>query len=252
MKRFCTSGAHLPALALLPFVPSHPPRPAAALLAAGPDWTLWAGLLVAAVALAAVARSVVRALRTQADAEANSGPFIVFPTPAPGDGDDAPRPTFASQPLAASAAPFAPAAAPAMAHRTVSGTAPRVYEGHTIRFYIPTDGTLQLLPGRLEVVGGQDLGQEIRFVRTPEGPQEVTFGRSDGPPHRHVQLRAATVSRAHARMVFEDGAWTIFNLSRTNPVVLNGDELDGDGSEHALQDGDRIEMGEVVFTFRER
>jgi predicted component of type VI protein secretion system len=53
-------------------------------------------------------------------------------------------------------------------------------------------------------------------------------------------------------MVFEDGAWTIFNLSRTNPVVLNGDELDGDGSEHALQDGDRIEMGEVVFTFRER
>jgi len=141
-------------------------------------------------------------------------------------------------------------------------------DGASVRFWRPADGTLQFLPGRLEIAAGRDAGQEIRFVRTsgPDGTC-ITFGRADGPPYRHVQLREPTVSRAHARMVLEapnggprDSAaqpaqWRLENLSSTNPVVINGRSLGPKGGAMAsvmLSEGDRIEMGEVAFVFRER
>lgn len=127
-----------------------------------------------------------------------------------------------------------------------------VVEGNTIRFYRPPEGTLQLLPGRLEIVAGEDIPHDIRFIRARGEDAEVTFGRSDGPPHRHVQLHARTVSRQHARMRFADRRWQIENLSETNPVVINGKELDSADGGYVLKEGDRIEMGEVVFLFRER
>lgn len=147
-------------------------------------------------------------------------------------------------------------------------------DGASVRYWRPADGTLQFLPGRLEVISGRDAGHEIRFVRTP-GPDgtQVTFGRADGAPYRHVQLREPTVSRAHARMILESGGaqgmvrgaatpgggsgarWRLENLSATNPVVVNGRALGTDGGASAsvtLSEGDRIEMGEVVFRFHEK
>ena len=143
-------------------------------------------------------------------------------------------------------------------------------DGASVRFWRPADGTLQFLPGRLEIAAGRDAGQEIRFVRTggPDGTC-ITFGRADGPPYRHVQLREPTVSRSHARMVLEPsgsgtpranpgpngGQWRLENLSSTNPVVVNGRSLDlngGAATSVILSEGDRIEMGEVAFVFRER
>ena len=141
-------------------------------------------------------------------------------------------------------------------------------DGASIRFWRPADGTLQFLPGRLEIAAGRDAGQEIRFVRTggPDGTC-ITFGRADGPPYRHVQLREPTVSRSHARMVLDQtgggspdataqpARWRLENLSSTNPVVVNGRSLDPKGGSMAsvmLSEGDRIEMGEVAFVFRER
>ncbi|MBA4159763.1 MAG: FHA domain-containing protein [Gemmatimonadetes bacterium] len=126
-----------------------------------------------------------------------------------------------------------------------------VVDGSTIRFHQPIDGTLQILPGRLEIVAGADSGQSIRFVRTA-GEPEITFGRQDGPPYRHIQLRAPTVSREHAHMRYDGGEWRIANLSSTNPVVVNGEELNGGGDARPLHEGDRIEMGEIAFVFRER
>jgi hypothetical protein len=145
-------------------------------------------------------------------------------------------------------------------------------DGASVRYWRPADGTLQFLPGRLEIAAGRDAGQEIRFVRTagPDGTC-ITFGRAEGPPYRHVQLREPTVSRAHARLVL-DGAgspngetrgntpsnaarWRLENLSSTNPVVVNGRPLDSKGESPVsvvLTDGDRIEMGEVAFVFHER
>lgn len=113
------------------------------------------------------------------------------------------------------------------------------------------EGTLQFLPGRLEIIEGRDVGQEVRFVRTPGTPTtEVTFGRLEGEPYRHVQLHEPTVSRLHAKITQEDRRWRLTNLSGTNPVVVNATPLEGEGASVVLSEGDRIEMGEVVFRFR--
>lgn len=144
------------------------------------------------------------------------------------------------------------------------------FEGASVRYWRAADGTLQFLPGRLEIAAGRDAGQEIRFVRTggPDGTC-ITFGRAEGAAYRHVQLREPTVSRAHARMQLEHstiltadvarnpnaGRWRLENLSSTNPVVVNGRTLESKGGPSAsviLSDGDRIEMGEVAFVFHER
>lgn len=131
----------------------------------------------------------------------------------------------------------------------------RESSGHTAtrRLEKVPDGTLQFLPGKLEVVEGREMGQEIRFVRTP-GPdgQTITFGRSEGPQYRHVQLEEHTVSRQHAKMSLEGKTWTLTNLSKTNPVTVNGIPLNEANPAVVLRDGDRIEMGEVVFRFRSR
>jgi hypothetical protein len=141
----------------------------------------------------------------------------------------------------------APSLTAATASRTNSGTASKVV--HTMP---PMDGTLQFLPGRLEVVDGEAPGRDIRFVRTWGEVPEITFGRVSGPPYRHVQLRSQTVSRQHARMQYMDARWKLTNLSQTNPVVVNGQALDTTHGNRVLHDGDQIEMGEVVFRFRER
>jgi hypothetical protein len=130
---------------------------------------------------------------------------------------------------------------------------PAVFEGRKIRFVQAEEGTLEFLPGRLEIVGGEDVGQEIHFARVVgEAETTVTFGRSDGPALRHIQLLDPTVSRTHARMNFSGSRWHLTNLSHTNPVLLNGSPLPDHGAGITLEDGDRIEMGAVVFVFHAR
>jgi predicted component of type VI protein secretion system len=58
------------------------------------------------------------------------------------------------------------------------------------------------------------------------------------------------VSRLHAKLTLEDKRWRLTNLSRTNPVVVNGTPLEGEGASHLLAEGDRVEMGEVALRFR--
>jgi hypothetical protein len=111
-------------------------------------------------------------------------------------------------------------------------------------------GVVQLWPGRLEPVGS-NVDQEIRFLRTP-GIQRFTFGRSPGPANSHIQLLAATASRQHAYMVIENGRWRIGNMSETNRVLVNGEALESGDADRWLNDGDRIELGEVSFVFWER
>jgi hypothetical protein len=121
------------------------------------------------------------------------------------------------------------------------------FEGRTMTFARP-DPTARLLPARLEVIGGGDAGEEIRFVGVEGDTIAMMFGRSKGEGPSHVQLKQKTVSRTHAIIRHRHGEWLIENLSTTNPTVLN-DEILG-VKERLLTDGDRIEMGEVTFRFR--
>jgi hypothetical protein len=143
-----------------------------------------------------------------------------------------------------SASRVAPAALPELA--------PAPEDAETIRFSPRDVDMVQLLPGRLEVVGGEIGRREIRFLKSYANPDcSFTLGRRSGASHEHIQLKEPTVSRIHARMRFHDGGWRLANLSGTNPVVVNGVELTDVEREHVLRDGDRIEMGELAFLYRD-
>jgi hypothetical protein len=119
----------------------------------------------------------------------------------------------------------------------------------TIRFNRPAEEVLQLLPGRLEVLAGEPRHREIRFVRAPGQLPQLILGRDAAGSPQHVALQSSTVSRQHARLAYANGTWAVANLSQTNPVIVNDEELSGVDRERPLVDGDRIELGEVVLRF---
>jgi hypothetical protein len=119
----------------------------------------------------------------------------------------------------------------------------------TIRFQRPSDDVVQLLPGHLEVLSGDSRHQEIRFVRVQGQQPQMILGRNPGRSPQHISLNSSTVSRQHARLAFAGGKWAVANLSKTNPVVVNDEELGNGDGERLLRDGDRIELGEVVLRF---
>jgi hypothetical protein len=123
-------------------------------------------------------------------------------------------------------------------------------EGKTVKIAIPPAGTLKLLPGRLIVVSGEDNVKELRFYRTKnQDENEILFGRAAGTSYNYVQLKSMTVSAKHAKMIYAGGKFTIINYSSTNPVKVNSKDLEVNGSS-VLNDGDKVELGEVVFEFR--
>jgi uncharacterized protein affecting Mg2+/Co2+ transport len=119
----------------------------------------------------------------------------------------------------------------------------------TVRFVRPSDEVVQLLPGHLEVLSGDARHQEIRFVRVAGQQPQLILGRNPGRSPQHVALNSSTVSRQHARLAYTGGKWAVANLSTTNPVVVNDQELTNLDGERQLADGDRIELGEVVLRF---
>lgn len=124
-------------------------------------------------------------------------------------------------------------------------------ESSTVHFRRPVEHAVQLLPGRLEVLAGESRHKEIRLMRVPGKRAEVILGRDRIESPGHVALQSSTVSRRHARLAFTDGVWKVANLSQTNPVVVNDEALPAH-HERALDDGDRLELGEVVLRFHAR
>ena len=119
----------------------------------------------------------------------------------------------------------------------------------TVRFVRPADEVVQLLPGHLEVLSGDTRQQEIRFVRVAGQQPHLILGRNPGRSPQHVALNSSTVSRQHARLAYSGGKWMVANLSQTNPVIVNDQQLTDLDGERQLADGDRIELGEVVLRF---
>jgi pSer/pThr/pTyr-binding forkhead associated (FHA) protein len=82
-----------------------------------------------------------------------------------------------------------------------------------------------------------DPGQEIDL----EGELYVV-GRSS---ESNCQIPHSSVSRAHARLDYNDGKWQISDLDSINGVLINGVEKD----DYALKAGDTIELGSVRLRF---
>ena len=84
---------------------------------------------------------------------------------------------------------------------------------------------------------GSPAGQEILL----DGA-EVTIGRS---PDHDVSPKADGISRNHARIFPDDGAWWVADLGSTNGVIVNGSRE----QRARLQDGDTIILGTVQYAF---
>lgn len=124
-----------------------------------------------------------------------------------------------------------------------------VLEGDTIKMAMPPQGTLKMLPGRLVVLSGDQKIREIRFYKTKaEEENEITFGRAVGKPYTHIQLKEMTVSAKQAKLLYAGKKFTLISYAKTNPTRVNDMEVEENGMLE-LADGDKIQMGEVVFQF---
>jgi hypothetical protein len=213
-------------------------------MAAADPVTLGGGALILLLIIVAAGWFIRR--RVVTEAERRDLPIVLF-APGPGRAAAAPR---RAAPDAAGERDSPPARPPLRIVEDRDGPRARSDDANGANSASEYDGTLQLLPGRLEPVQG-GLDQEIRFVKRP-GVNRFTFGRSPGPRHVHIQLSAPTASRMHAFMVFENGRWRVGNMSSTNRVIVNGAPLESDDEARLLEDGDCIELGEIAFIFRER
>lgn len=61
-----------------------------------------------------------------------------------------------------------------------------------------------------------------------------------------IQLIDQGISREHAAILWEDDCYTIEDLQSTNGTQVNGKRI----RSAVLSDGDRIEVGDTVCTFR--
>ncbi len=75
------------------------------------------------------------------------------------------------------------------------------------------------------------------------GPNSTLIGRN---PSTHVTLTDEGTSREHAVISHDDGVYTIEDLQSTNGTKVNGKRV----RIAELHDGDEVQIGRTVFTFR--
>lgn len=90
----------------------------------------------------------------------------------------------------------------------------------------------------LVMTKGPQAGREFRL-----NPDETTIGRTG---ENDIILDDLTVSRYHARVRQEGEDFYLYDMAATNPTLVNGQVI----TRHPLQEGDQVEIGEVVFVFK--
>lgn len=70
------------------------------------------------------------------------------------------------------------------------------------------------------------------------------IGRSDDAD---IVIDSVDLSRRHAQVDHQNGQWSVRDLDSRNGVFLNGVKIHS----AVLQDGDTVQLGSVVFVFRE-
>ena len=71
----------------------------------------------------------------------------------------------------------------------------------------------------------------------------LVIGRGRGAD---VVVAEATISRAHAAIGFEEGAFFVQDLGSTNGTLVNGTREE----KRALADGDEIQMGKLLLQIK--
>lgn len=89
----------------------------------------------------------------------------------------------------------------------------------------------------LRAVQGADAGKVFEVDK----PQ-IVIGRL---PECDITLTGAAVSRRHARVQQEGGRWTITDLGSTNGIRVNAEQV----QVAEIKPGDRVEVGDITFTF---
>lgn len=96
-----------------------------------------------------------------------------------------------------------------------------------------------MVPAKLACTKGVEKGREIIFET-----EEVIIGRD--PAQAGVVVQDGSISRKHARFVFQDDHWAVENLGSSNGVFVNDTELT---ARAPLKPGDRVRLGSVPFRF---
>ncbi len=108
-----------------------------------------------------------------------------------------------------------------------------VTSGDTIRIKNAYENELPL--AWIVALNGPYAGQEYRL-------QKITdIGRESD--HNDVALDDRTISRQHARIRYEKGAFVIYDLASANGVLINGSQV----QRRVLAHGDRIKLGQVML-----
>jgi pSer/pThr/pTyr-binding forkhead associated (FHA) protein len=93
-----------------------------------------------------------------------------------------------------------------------------------------------------KLIGVLRSGEKIEYrLNKPE----VDIGKA---PHNDIVLDHPAVSHTHAVILARDGGYIIVDLESRNGTFVNGQRLGSEGQ--ALRHGDKIQMGEVLLTFR--
>jgi pSer/pThr/pTyr-binding forkhead associated (FHA) protein len=92
---------------------------------------------------------------------------------------------------------------------------------------------------KLVVVSGSRSGEEV-----PVGGPKFFIGRAEDC---HLRPRSDLVSRHHCAVIVEEGYVAIRDFGSKNGTTVNGEAVKG---EQELKDGDRLEVGDLVFEIR--
>jgi type III secretion system YscD/HrpQ family protein len=77
-------------------------------------------------------------------------------------------------------------------------------------------------------------------------PDEADNFIGRDPDESQLLIADPKVSRKHAQISYSEGIYTLLNLSQTNPIFVNDEQLQ---APCALKQGDKIKIGDSVFHF---
>ncbi len=92
------------------------------------------------------------------------------------------------------------------------------------------------------LIGVLPSGEKVEALITEP---EIEIGKAS---HNHIVLTQRTVSNTHAVILTRSGGYSIVDLGSSNGTFVNGERLTDQA--RTLQHGDKVQIAEVVLTFR--